>query len=61
MQKEVRFYFFIIAALFFYEFLNGLYIWLGKDFSEFYQFNLLAPEKAFGEIEKILGGHTPRN
>lgn len=40
MQRP-RLYFFIVAAFFFYEFVSGIYIWLGRDFSEFYQFNLL--------------------
>lgn len=39
--RRPRLYFFIVAALFFYEFVSGIYIWLGRDFSEFYQFNLL--------------------
>lgn len=40
-MQRLRFYFFIVAALFLYELISGIYIWVGKDFSAFYQFNLL--------------------
>ncbi len=36
-----RFYFLLVASLFLYELISGMIIWLGKDFSAFYQFNLL--------------------
>jgi len=41
MEQKSRFYFFIVAAIFFYEFLSGIYITLGREFSEAYQMNIL--------------------
>ena len=41
MEKTIRLCFYAVASILFYEFLSGLYIYFGIEFTGSYQFNLL--------------------
>ena len=41
MERPLRFLLFLVASVILYELISGVYIWLGSDFTEFYQFNIL--------------------